>query len=56
MIHFRLLEFGLKSVVFCELSYTYCENEKIVYLTIHQSRKYRKVLYQFIIHDSELDK
>ena len=43
------LEQGIKSHVYCELSYIYCEDKKIIHFVVYQSRKCRKILYTFII-------
>ncbi|CAF1044615.1 unnamed protein product [Rotaria sordida] len=40
---------GSKTIVYCELSYTYCNNEKIIYLVFYENRKSRKTLHKFII-------
>ncbi|CAF2378390.1 unnamed protein product [Rotaria sp. Silwood2] len=44
-----LKKHGSKTIVYCELSYTYCNNEKIVYLVVYENRKSRKPLHKFII-------
>ncbi|CAF4533237.1 unnamed protein product [Rotaria sp. Silwood1] len=44
-----LKKHGSKTIVYCELSYEYCHNEKIVYLVVYENRKSRKFLYKFII-------
>ncbi|CAF0964576.1 unnamed protein product [Adineta steineri] len=41
-----------KVLVYCELSYTYCKNEKLIYFTVYQNRKSRKLIHKFLIDDT----
>jgi hypothetical protein len=51
---FILLEYGFKSPVYCELSYTFSDNKKTVYFSVYQNRKCRKLIHKFVIDSSKL--
>jgi hypothetical protein len=51
---FLLLEYRLKSPVYCELNYAFSENKKLVYFTVYQNQKCRKLIHKFTIDNSRL--